>query len=382
MRILKVALILVLLLQTTVWGAEPDVGAAGAVLIDGNNGRVLYGKNEETELAMASTTKIMTAILVLENGNMEDVVTISANAASQPEVNMNLTTGEQWYVGDLLSAMMLCSYNDTAVALGEYISGTEEDFCQLMTAKGLEIGATQTVFGSPNGLDSHLTEDEHHSTAYDMALIGAYALENSAFRELIGQAQVTITEVTGKRQQTATNSNRFLNEYEGALGIKTGYTNRAGHCFVGAVEQGEQLLVSAVLASGWGTTGKEGKWTDTKALMTYGLENFTNVVVATEGMYAGALSVLHSPTEEVALTIREGYEGLFSEEEQEILSVSIFLPREIEAPMEMGTEVGVAKIILEEETLAEIPIVLAESVRRYTLLEWYEVVRGLWCDWI
>lgn len=374
--------ILCLVFQPIAYAAEPTVGAAGAVLIDGSNGRILYGKNEDTELAMASTTKIMTAILVLELGNMEDVVTVSQNAASQPEVDMDLVVGEQWYVGDLLSAMMLCSYNDTAVALGEYIAGTEEDFCKLMTEKAIEIGATNTIFGSPNGLDSHLTEAEHHSTAYDMALIGAYALKNPDFRDLIAQSQVTITEVNGKRQQTATNANRFLNEYEDALGIKTGYTNRAGHCFVGAVEQGDILLVSTVLASGWGTAGKEGKWTDTKALMNYGLENFSNLVVATEGMYAGVVPVLYSPMDEVKLTILEGYEGLFSEDEKEILSVSIFLPKEIEAPMTQGEEVGVAKIILEEEILAEIPIVLAEDVRRYTLLEWYEVERELWCDWL
>ncbi|WP_317853869.1 D-alanyl-D-alanine carboxypeptidase family protein [Chakrabartyella piscis] len=373
---------LLLAFQQITYANEPIVGALGAVLIDGSNGRILYEKNADTELAMASTTKIMTAILVLELGDMKDIVTISQNASSQPEVNMNLTTSEEWYVGDLLSAMMLCSYNDTAVALAEYISGTEEEFCQLMTEKAKKIGATQTIFGSPNGLDSHLTEEEHHSTAYDMALIGAYALENPDFRTLIATEQVTITEANGKRQQTATNTDRFLNEFEGALGIKTGYTNRAGHCFVGAVEQGDTLLVSTVLASGWGTAGKEGKWTDTKALMTYGLENFSHLVVATDGMYVGQIGVLDSPTKEVTVSLANGYEGLFSEEEQEILSVSIFLPQEIQAPAIAGTEVGFAQVVLENEVLAELSIVLSEDVREYTLHEWYGVLQKNWCDWI
>ena len=184
-------LLLFLLSATTVFGAEPNVAARGAALIDGKTGRLLWGRNAEEPMAMASTTKIMTAILVLENCDLEEVVTVSKNAARQPEVHMELKEGEQWKVGDLLSAMMLRSYNDAAVALAEHISGSVEKFCVKMTEKATEIGAKDTIFGSPNGLDSYLSDAEHHSTAYDMALIGAYALKNERFRGIIVQPEVS-----------------------------------------------------------------------------------------------------------------------------------------------------------------------------------------------
>lgn len=232
--------------------AEPTVAAQGAALIDGKTGRLLWGKNADAPLAMASTTKIMTAILVLERASLTEVVTVSKNAAQQPKVHMSLQEGEQWQVGDLLSAMLLRSYNDAAVALAEQTSGSVEKFCAEMTKKAKEIGARDTVFGSPNGLDSHLTAEQHHSTAYDMALIGAYALENETFREIIAQQEIYVSDLTGKHSCSVTNADRFLQEYSGALGIKTGYTNRAGHCFVGAAERDGVRLVSAVLGSGWG----------------------------------------------------------------------------------------------------------------------------------
>ncbi|MBQ5708908.1 MAG: D-alanyl-D-alanine carboxypeptidase, partial [Anaerotignum sp.] len=233
MKRILLILLLFLFSATTVFAAEPSVAAKGAALIDGKTGRLLWGRNAEEPMAMASTTKIMTAILVLENCEMDEIVTISKNASHQPKVHMGLVEGEQWKVGDLLSAMMLRSYNDAAVALAEHISGSAEKFCMKMTEKAKEIGAEDTIFGTPNGLDSHLTDEEHHSTAYDMALITAYALQNENFRKIIAQPEITIEDMAGKRTCHVTNTDRFLKEYDGAIGVKTGYTNKAGHCFVG-----------------------------------------------------------------------------------------------------------------------------------------------------
>ena len=220
-RILSV-LLLFLFSAATVFAAEPNVAAQGAALIDGKTGRLLWGRNAEEPMAMASTTKIMTAILVLENCGLEEVVTVSKNASRQPEVHMELREGERWKAGDLLSAMMLRSYNDAAVALAEYVSGSVEAFCGEMTKKAKDIGAKDTVFGSPNGLDSHLTDAAHHSTAYDMALITAYALENETFREIIAQPEITVADLEGKHVCNVTNADRFLQEYSGAIGVKTG----------------------------------------------------------------------------------------------------------------------------------------------------------------
>lgn len=330
---------------------------------------------------MASTTKIMTAILVLENGNLDDVVTVSKKAANQPEVHMDLKAGEQWRVGDLLSVMMMRSYNDTAVALAEHVSGSVEAFCQLMTEKAAEIGAEDTVFGSPNGLDSQIPFAKHHSTAKDMAVIGAYALKNEKFCNVIAQSSVTIEEVTGKRQCQVTNADRFLKEYQGAMGVKTGYTNKAGHCFVGAAEQNGVRLVSAVLGSGWGSGGKEKKWSDTKAIMNYGFSTFFPYEVAKKGQLCGKVSMLHSKVGAVNAVLQDGYQGLFSKEEQDAIQVNISLPESIEAPVQAAQQLGNAQLKLKDEVLAEIPILADSSAPAYTLGDWFSYLYQNWVTW-
>ncbi|KXL52561.1 D-alanyl-D-alanine carboxypeptidase DacB precursor [Anaerotignum neopropionicum] len=381
MRRAGIFILLLFLCCSIAYGAEPSVGAQGAALVDGNTGRLLWGKNEEEPLAMASTTKIMTAMIILENAKLDDVVTVSKNAANQPEVHMDLKTGEQWRVGDLLSVMMLRSYNDTAVALAEHVSGSVEAFCELMTKKAAEIGAADTVFGSPNGLDSQIPFAKHHSTAKDMALIAAYALKNEEFCRIIALSGVTIYEVTGKRQCNVTNADRFLQEYQGAMGVKTGYTNKAGHCFVGAAEQNGVRLVSAVLGSGWGNTGKEKKWTDTKAIMNYGFATFFPYVAAQQGQSCGNVSILHSKVGSVEGILQEGYEGLFSKEEQDAIKLYVSLPESIEAPIQAGQKLGNAQLKLKNEVLAEIPILADCSAPAYTLRDWYLYLSQNWITW-
>ena len=377
--------ILLFLLGTVpTFAAEPTVAAQGAALIDAKTGRLLWGKNADAPLAMASTTKIMTAILVLEQADLTETVTVSKNAAQQPKVHMDLQEGEQWQVGDLLSAMLLRSYNDAAVALAEQVSGSVADFCAEMTKKAEEIGAKDTVFGSPNGLDSHLTEAQHHSTAYDMALIGAYALENETFREIIAQQEIHVSDLTGKHLCSVTNADRFLQEYSGALGIKTGYTNRAGHCFVGAAERDGVRLVSAVLGSGWGDAGKQKKWTDTKALMDYGFAAFHPYEAVRAEESFGEIRITDSPTAQMETVLAEGYTALFSEEEIANLHLTAELPEEIAAPVHRGEKLGQAVLCLGEKRLAAVDLLAAEDAAPYTLAErLFRLAEGWlrWRDW-
>jgi len=379
-RILSI-LLLFLLSATTVLGAEPDVAAQGAALIDGKTGRLLWGQNAEAPMAMASTTKIMTAILVLENCGLDEIVTVSKNAARQPEVHMELKEGEQWTVGDLLSAMMLRSYNDAAVALAEHAFGNVDAFCGKMTEKAKKIGAKDTVFGSPNGLDSHLTDAEHHSTAYDMALIAAYALENEMFREIIAQPEIYVTDVSGKHVCNVTNADRFLREYSGAIGVKTGYTNKAGHCFVGAAEREDVLLVSCVLGSGWGSAGKEKKWTDTKKIMDYGFANFQEYEVMKKGDAFGEVEILDSPIQRLETILAEGYMALFSAEEAESLRMEENLPEKVEAPVEKGEKLGTATLYLENETITEIDLLAKDDAPMFTLAERLQRLAENWIGW-
>ena len=381
MKRILLILLLFLLFTVRVFAGEPSVAARGAALIDGETGRLLWGKNAEEPMAMASTAKIMTAILVLEHCALDEIVTVSKNAAKQPEVHMEMKEGERWRAGDLLSAMLLHSYNDAAVALAEHICGSTENFCQRMTEKAKEIGTKNSVFGSPNGLDSHLAEDAHYSTAYDMALIAAYALKNEVFCEMIAQPEVYITELEGKRSIQVTNTDRFLREYSGALGVKTGYTNRAGHCFVGAAKKDGVRLISAVLGSGWGTAGKEQKWTDTKTLMGYGFDTFQPYRAIQKGTVFGEVSVEDSPTESVETIFATDYQALFSEEERAALTLSVEIPKQVEAPVQAGQRLGKAILFLKEEALAEIDLLARQEAERYTLMERLGNLREKWIAW-
>lgn len=360
---------------------EPEAAAQGAALLDGHTGRILWEKNGDVPMTMASTTKIMTAILVLENADLDGTAEISKNAAHQPEVHMDLREGEEWRVGDLLSAMMLRSYNDAAVALAEYTSGSVEDFCAEMTVKAAEIGAEDTVFGSPNGLDSSFPLEQHHSTAADMARIAVYALENDEFRQIVALPEVQIAERNGKRQLSVTNADRFLQEYSGAMGVKTGYTNKAGHCFVGAAERDGVRLVSAVLGSGWGNAGKERKWTDTKSLMDYGFGKYQLYRAVEKGTPFGEAGVADSPVGTMVTILGEDYQALFSQEEQESLRLEAELPEIVQAPVYRGETLGKARLLLGEEVLAEIPLVAAADAPYFTLGQRLRRVAAGWLTW-
>ena len=185
MKIRHIAAIFVLTVilgtQTSV-SAEPDnLYALSAVLMDADSGRVLYEKEGETPRPMASTTKVMTCILALENAPGDDYVSVSANAAAQPDVQLNIQEGEQYYLEDLLYSLMLKSHNDSAVAIAEHIGGSVEGFAEMMNQKAKELGCTDTHFITPNGLDAEDGGGVHHTTARDLALIMRYAIKNEAF---------------------------------------------------------------------------------------------------------------------------------------------------------------------------------------------------------
>ena len=260
---------------------ELKLYAQGAVLLDADSGRVLYGKNETIPMAMASTTKIMTCILVLENAKVDETVSVSAYAATMPKVKLYVKCGEHYTVRELLFSLMLESHNDTAVVLGEYIGGkllgetgeisehTGEEskaalhrFAQAMNEKAEEIGCEDTWFITPNGLDATETltlsdgstlEREHHTTAKDLAEILRYCMKTSPQRDLF-------LEITGTQDYSFTengrffqchNHNAFLQMMDGAFTGKTGFTNKAGYCYVGALKRDGKCLIVALLACGW-----------------------------------------------------------------------------------------------------------------------------------
>ncbi|MFR4987177.1 MAG: D-alanyl-D-alanine carboxypeptidase family protein [Lachnospirales bacterium] len=350
-----------------------NVDAQSAILMDYKTGRVLYSKNADDPLAMASTTKIMTAIIAIENGNLEDTVKVSKNATKAPPVKMNLKENEEIKLKDLLYALMLQSSNDAAVAIAEHISGSVEIFCDNMTKKAKELGAKDTVFRTPNGLDSL----DHHSTAYDMAVITRYALNNKQFMDIINTKQVSFK--TNMSNYDIINKNRLLSEYEGANGVKTGYTGKAGHCFVGSATQNDMTLISVVLASGWGEKGKKQKWVDTKNILNYGFNNFSYESILSQNDCLDTISVIKGEKDNMPLYYEKDIILPLSKDEKEKISIKLDYIKSLQAPVKKDEKVGVANIYINDNLITQTNILTKEDINKKTFSSY---INNIFKNWI
>ncbi|MCR5704851.1 MAG: D-alanyl-D-alanine carboxypeptidase [Eubacterium sp.] len=335
-------------------GDELKLGCVSGVLIDGNTGRILYEKNAFEKRAMASTTKIMTCILALENGNPDDVVTVSQNAVGQPRVRMDVRLKEQYYLKDLLHALMLESYNDVAVVIAEHIGGSVKGFSKMMNRKARELGMTHSHFVTPNGLDA----PKHYSNAYEMALLGAYAMKNQEFVKIVNRKKYSFSEITRKRNIVVTNHDLYLQMDSGAIGIKTGFTNQAGYCFVGANQSEQKIFVSCVLGSGW-PPSKNQKWKDTMSLMGYGKKKYQWKKI--------------SPTRQFTIQLRNGtFRKMFvrqsgtikilKNKKEKIRYENIY---SYNLPVRKNQVVGYTKVYINDFYFGKIPIKSMENIPIY-----------------
>lgn len=358
--------------------APEDLYAKSACLLDGDSGRVLYGKDETVPLPMASTTKIMTCIVALEQGDMQQVVTASARAAGQPKVHLGIQEGQQFIMEDLLYALMLESFNDAAVMIAEGVAGSVEAFAGQMNQKAEEIGCKNTHFVTPNGLDASDDQGEHHTTAADLALIMRYCIRQSPkaqkFLAVTQTDLYTFWDVEHTQVYTCSNHNSFLQMMDGALSGKTGFTSKAGYCYVGALERDGKCLIVALLACGW-PNNRSYKWTDTRLLMEYGLENYQyrdvflhdwtpGEVEVSQGQYEGILgeTAASVPLKLSVDPAEETLELLLKEEEK--VKVTARLPKVLEAPVAEGKQVGEVVYTLEGEEIASYPVYTGERVEK------------------
>lgn len=378
--------------------SESELYARAAVLMDAETGRILYGKNEEEKLSNASTTKIMTCILALEAEATEEIGEVSAYAAAQPKVHLGMQTGEHYQIKDLLYSLMLESHNDSAVVIAEHIGGkqlqlatkpmergAEESkeavlaFAAMMNAKAEEIGCTDTSFVTPNGLDAVCTQTNeagetisvtHGTTAGDLAKIMAYCVSKSPkkdeFLEITGMIQYQFTNKTidengkvssGNRSFSCNNHNAFLNMMEGALSGKTGFTNSAGYCYVGALCRDERIFTIALLACGW-PNNKSYKWSDSKKLFSYGLDNY-NYRSFTPEFELSTIEVVNgaakdgNPYHSTFLKVKPAREKEALNllvEESEYIDVEVSCKEKLEAPVAEGEKVGEVSIYLVDKT--------------------------------
>ncbi len=358
---------------------EPnDLYARSAVLMDAESGRVLFEKNGTEVRAMASTTKIMTCILALEQGSEDMVVTFSSSASKQPKVHLGASKGEQFYLGDLLYSLMLESHNDSAVAIAEAISGDVTSFADRMNQKAKEMGCEHTYFITPNGLDASDEKGTHSTTATDLARMMSYCIMDSPkkerFLEITQTAQYSFSNLEGKQTYTCTNHNAFLGMMEEAISGKTGFTADAGYCYVGAVESEGRTFVVALLACGW-PNNKSYKWSDMKKLVAYGMEHYEYQKIEIPEQN-GQIQVLNGISKSgdlfedaFAVTKVQQSEALsLLLHKEETVETKVEQKEAIPAPVPAGTEVGWVTYYLEGEVVAAYPIVTTEPVKEKNIV--------------
>lgn len=357
---------LVIFLAALVFGTgvraegEPDnLYAQSAVLMDADTGRILFEKNGDSEMPMASTTKIMTLLVTLENADLEEEVSVSAYAASMPDVQLNIRQGERYCLRDLCYSLMLESHNDSAVAIAEHVGGSVESFASMMNQKARDLGCYHTYFITPNGLDAQDENGIHSTTAEDLARIMRSCMENEEFLSITRESSWSFSDLDGTRSFTVNNKNAFLNMMEGALTGKTGFTNGAGYCYVGALERGGKKLIAVVLACGW-PNHKTWKWSDTTKLMNYGIENFHRETVGEQSMALKPIHIENGQVEQVKTVAQvESRELLMREDD--LFSMDVLAPESLPAPVEAGEMVGTVIYYLNGEVFDLFPVCIEDS---------------------
>ena len=320
-----------------------ETSAASAILMDADSGRVLYEHNADRKMLIASTTKILTALVAIEEGDLHDSVKVSREAAYTEGSAMYLTEGETLTLETLLYGVLLCSGNDAAVAVAQHVGGSAKGFVALMNEKARELGMEHSSFANPNGLD----DEQHYSTARDMAKLARAALENETLMRIASTRSVTI----GGR--TMTNHNKLLHYVDGCLGLKTGYTKAAGRTLVSCAEKNGQRLIAVTLQDG-------NDWADHQVLYEYGFSAYPARTCAVRGQALTQASVSGGVSPTVPLIAGAGF--CYPAAETERLTTRICLDEPLRAPVSAGKTVGAAVFCLNGTEIGRVPLVAGRTV--------------------
>ena len=348
---------------------EPVLNARAAVIYDRKTKEIIWGKNENEKKAMASTTKIMTAIVVLEKGNLSDVVTISKKAANTGGSRLKINTTDKISVLDLLYGLMLRSGNDAAVALAEYVGGSIEGFAKLMNKKAIEIGLKNTHFVTPHGLDNI----EHYTTAYELAVLTDYAMQNEKFSKIVNTKNTTIS-INGVARNIY-NTNELLGTLNGVNGVKTGFTNNAGRCLVTSCTRNGNQIITVVL----GCDAKKYRTSDSIKLIEYAFKNYTRVNIEEKvkiefekwkQINGKRIYISKGEKSDVNLELKEITKKEIPVKigEENNIQVEINAIYEYEAPLEKQSKIGNILIKKDEEIIESVDIVCLERIEKKNTL--------------
>ena len=361
---------------------EPNLNAKSAVIYDSITKQIIWGKNENDRRAMASTTKIMTAIVVIENSNLSDVVTISKKAAATGGSRLKINAGDKIKVNDLLYGLMLRSGNDVAVALAEHVSGNLTSFANLMNEKAKDLGLKNTHFITPHGLD----DIQHYTTAYELALLTDYALSNETFAKIVNTKNITININTSSR--TINNTNELLGYISGVNGVKTGFTNNAGRCLVASCARNNNKIITVVL----GCDTKKQRTSDSINLIEYAFQNYKKInledlvqkefenwkKINLERIYINkakshAICVSLNEIVKKQITIK-------NEEEKDIL-IETNAIYNFEAPLKKGAKIGNIIVKNKDEIIESIDIICSNTIEKKDVFSYFKELISVIPNW-
>ena len=333
--------------------AAPSLSAKSAVLIDADTKSILCEKDAHARRAMASTTKIMTALVAAELCEPHRVVSVNAGAVGVEGSSVYLYAGEKLTMYELLCAMLLESANDAAAAIAFEVGGSIEGFCTLMNEKAKELGLSNSHFTNPHGL----YDEEHYTTAYELAVIAAAALENEEIRKIVSTKKMPIG-AEGSTQRVLYNHNKMLSMYEGAIGVKTGFTKKSGRCLVSAAEREGLTLIAVTIAA-------PDDWNDHKNLLDFGFANFECATLVKKGDVCHMLEVMGGEESHTALLFADTLSLTLKKGSAEKVKcvIETFTRYEF-APLPMGKKLGVATFYLDGEKIASSGLVSATEIKR------------------
>ncbi len=349
------------------------LSAQSAIVVEKDSKRILFDKDSDLKLPMASTTKIMTALIAIENGDLDQNIQISGTASGIEGSSMYLKPGEIMTLEELVYGLMLVSGNDAAVAIAEYFGGIDA-FVKLMNDKAIEIGAVDTHFTNPNGLP----DDNHYSTAYDMALIAIRCMSNPKFAEIVACPKKEIAGYGKEVVRELVNHNKLLRMYGGCIGIKTGFTKAAGRCLVSAVNKNDMTLICVTLNAkdDW----KDHMFLYDNAYAKYSIKNF-----APKDTFAGYVDVKRAPVD--AMSIYVGEDIIYPIAEGEQCEVEFSIADSIEAPIENDCISGTAKLIFDGNVVKEVKLITKEEAPELSFMNKFKYffrnnLKKIYSKWI
>ena len=332
---------------------SPSVSAKSAVLIEAESGKILYMKNAFIRLPMASTTKIMTALVAIESGDIDREVDICDEAIGTEGSSVYLAKGEVLTLRQLLYALMLASANDAAIAIAYEVGGSIEGFTRLMNQKAEALGLTSTHFTNPHGLH----HEEHYTTAYELALITKAALQNEVFLEICSSKSATIPLCGGEGTRYLSNHNKLLRSYKGAIGVKTGFTKASGRCLVSAAERDGLRLIAVTLNA-------PDDWRDHSSMLDFGFERYKNEVFAQKGEFIAELDISGGSLPTVIAANLNELSACLPTSHGELTYITE-VNRPIFAPVKSGSVLGRVRVFCDGTEVASSPLVALVNVEIY-----------------